>query len=157
MKHLSITLSLVAVLSLAFSSATAQMATEIEGGNALVQEVLNQAPLPDGTMLLNVASNGFSWTMDPEAPIGNGSITCYGSNIVSAEGEPMSGAGSCTSVDDDGDVWTIWWTGATGGEFGITSGTGKYEGATGGGTWENTVAYADAKQMNSWKGSFTMP
>ena len=65
--------------------------------------------LPNGNMLLSLKSNGFTWT-DGEAPIGNGSIACFGSSVVSAEGEQLSGAGTCRVLDDESDVWTIWYT-----------------------------------------------
>jgi hypothetical protein len=156
MKLLSITLSLFLILATGVSTLSAQ-AADVEGGNALVQKVLSATPLADGTMLLSVRSTGFSWTMDDEAPIGNGSILCYGSSVVSAEGEQTSGSGMCRVLDDSGDLWNIWWTGTTSGDWGITNGTGKYDGASGGGTWANTTDYPDGKQMNSWTGSITMP
>lgn len=156
MKHFYIPLTLCMILVLGVSLSSAQM-TETTGGNAFVPEVVSQSPLPDGNMLVHVANKGFIWNDDVDVQAGNGSMNCYGTAIVSPEGEQLSGSGSCHTVDEDGDTWSAWYTGATGGEWGFINGTGKYAGISGGGTWENDVEYADGKAANTWTGSWTIP
>lgn len=157
MKHLITPILLVITLAMGASIASAQSYEGVVGGNAFVPEVLSQSPLPDGSVLVTVLSRGFTWTNDTDIQAGNGSMDCYGTNVVSAEGEPVSGAGSCTAIDEDGDAWTAWWTGTAGGEWGFLNGTGKYAGISGGGTWEAAAEYADGKSTNSWIGSWTIP
>jgi hypothetical protein len=146
-----------ALLAVCVTAASAQMTYEATGGNVFIPKVMSSVDLPDGNMLLRIMNSGFSWSENEEAVGGNGSINCYGSNIVNADGEQIDGSGTCETMDTDGDLWWIWWTGAMAGDWGFTGGTGKYAGITGGGTWASEIEYPDGRVMNSWTGSWTIP
>jgi hypothetical protein len=76
---------------------------------------------------------------------------------MSPEGKPVAGSGTCDVVDLEGDTWRIWWAGAMGGDFSMTSGSGKYAGISGGGTWKIQSIYLDGNRTNEWTGSWTIP
>jgi len=156
MRILTLPLSCL-LLALAGAPLHAQTEYTAKGGNAFVSEVTGSLDLPDGTTRITVHNRGFIWNDGEPVVGGNGSMDCIGSNILSAEGEPMSGAGTCEAIDLDGDIWWVWWNGAAGGDFGFTGGTGKYTGITGGGSWMSDSQYADGKVMNKWEGSWTIP
>lgn len=156
MRNLTQFLAVCALVS-TWTSANAQMSYTTKGGNALTQDVLSTVDLPDGNMLVHATSSGFSWTDNDDVVGGNGSLECSGFSTVSPEGDQLDGSGSCVGLDEDGDIWRIWWSGAMGGEFGFTGGTGKYAGINGGGTWTTKVRYPDGKVMNDWEGTWTIP
>lgn len=137
--------------------ANAQMDYATEGGNALTQSIISTVDLPDGNMLVRNESSGFTWADDETAVGGNGTLDCFVSVIVTPDGEQLDGSGICEGMDEDGDLWWVWVTGGTEGEFGFTGGTGKYAGISGGGTWKQQVRYADGKAVNDWEGSWTIP
>jgi len=59
-------------------------------------------------------------------------------------GKSEQAAGSWDAIDKDGDIWWLWWSdSAAGNPWGVISGTGKYEGMTGGGTTVTDVQLPD--------------
>lgn len=60
----------------------------------------------------------------------------------------LGGAGHCTSVDADGDYLWIWFrpTGPESTQWGVINGSGKWEGATGGGTTSTQVSQSPDKR-----------
>ncbi len=156
MKHLLQILSVCVLVSMA-TTAYAQMSYTTNGGNALMPNVLSTVDLPDGNMLVHAMSSGFSWTNEDNVVGGNGSLECSGFTTVSPDGVQLDGSGTCEGLDTDGDVWRLWWSGGTEGEFGFTGGSGKYAGINGGGTWKLQSQFADGKAMNEWDGTWTIP
>ena len=148
--------SAVCLLLFVATSVSAQDSYTTTGGVALSQKVIAKTTLPGGSMLVETHSKGFIWT-DDEAVGGNGSLNCYASNIMGAEGMPASGSGTCQNIDADGDVWWVTYDGGMEGMWNYTGGTGKYVGVDGGGTWKNAQGYADMKIINTWEGSWTIP
>ena len=59
----------------------------------------------------------------------------------------LGGAGYCTLITQDGDFLWVWFTptGATESKWGVISGTGRYAGATGGGTTTQISASPDGR------------
>lgn len=47
-------------------------------------------------------------------------------------------------------------TESDGGTWGVFAGTGKYEGATGGGTWDSGKQWPDGKADNNWRGEINL-
>lgn len=112
--------------------------------------------LPDGRTLQRAVSNGFLLTDDPNSPLNQNAATCIGTTVMSATGEPVVGSGHCDAVDNDGDVWTLWWRNdAKGGPWGMMNGTGKFEGMEGGGTWAIGPQWPDGRGINTWEGTYT--
>lgn len=55
---------------------------------------------------------------------------CRSTTALGDEG-PVAGGGYCTIIAENGDLLFVWFGG---GNWGVINGTGRYEGATGGGT-----------------------
>ncbi|CAN5159695.1 hypothetical protein BH18GEM1_BH18GEM1_13120 [soil metagenome] len=114
--------------------------------------------LPGGRTLQRTVSNGIILTDDPSSPLNESATTCTGGTVVSASSEPGAGSGYCDAIDKDGDVWTLWWRNdAHGGPWGYISGTGKFEGIEGGGTWAEGPQWPDGRGINTWEASYTLP
>lgn len=154
---ISIQTLLACCLVAASTSAYAQMTYEATGGNAFVPSWTESVALPDGNTLVRTVSHGFTWANDEDVVGGNGSMSCYASLTMNPDGMPVAGSGTCDVLDLEGDTWRLWWDGAVGGNWGMTVGTGKYAGITGGGTWKQQARYADGNWMNEWTGSWTIP
>jgi len=54
--------------------------------------------------------------------------------LLSRRWKTSEGTGACDAADKDGDRWSIWWVDTPRGHLGVTHGTGKFAGMTGGGT-----------------------
>ncbi|MEO8718564.1 MAG: hypothetical protein ABI423_10150 [Burkholderiales bacterium] len=85
---------------------------------------------------------GVSQTSDPKDPFNNFTQRCIG--VVAAVEGKISGNGWCRSVDPKTGDWTlIDWTASDKpghGTWSFRHGTGKWQGVTGGGTYEPTGA-----------------
>ena len=53
-------------------------------------------------------------------------------------------------------IWLWWANDADGSTWGVFAGTGKYEGATGGGTWEFGELWPDGEIQNNWRGDIDL-
>lgn len=113
--------------------------------------------LPGDRTLLRFVNNGFVLAEDPASPLHQSATTCIGATVVSTAGEPGVGYGHCDAIDKDGDLWTLWFRNdAHGGPWGYISGTGKFEGIEGGGTWAEGPQWPDGRGVNTWEGSYTL-
>jgi enoyl-CoA hydratase len=67
----------------------------------------------------------------------------------------LRGAGSCFSLDGDGDQWVTSWEGVnSGGTWANVSGTGKFAGwQNSKGTWTYGARYGDGLRLTLWKGT----
>lgn len=80
---------------------------------------------------------------------------CIGFWTVNAD-KSGSGAGSCYSLDADGDQWIQAWEGTNdGGTWAHLSGTGKYAAWTSAskGNWNYGKRYADGTAITTWDGN----
>ena len=125
------------------------------GRNMFVNKVLESFKLPDGNMASRVLSSGFITADDPASPLSLASMTCSGTSVTRAEAT-VRGAGTCDSVDADGDLAFYWWRydDKSGGRWGFLGGTGKWSGVEGGGTYAPGQAWKDGRTSNTWKGSW---
>ena len=91
--------------------------------------------LPDGSTFIRIHQRGVLLDDDTSSPFHLSAQDCQGTLIIGADGS-ATGVGQCDAVDKDGDRWWISWIdeGGGGSRYTITHGTGKFAGATGGGT-----------------------
>ena len=117
----------------------------------------NSFDLPNGGRVVESASSGFSTMGDTSDPLHMSNADCRGTTESDADGSTVQGGGFCTLADKDHDAVWIWWAmDADGGTWGVFAGAGKYEGATGGGTWENSEEWPDGKVENNWRGEINL-
>jgi hypothetical protein len=139
------------------AGAQAQQTWAGDGNGLYNSTTLEKYQLPDGRMVRTVSLAGFIVSDDKESPFHLASQDCSGTWVIEADGEAYSVAGHCVSRDAEGDVFWHWWSGdASGGEFGMTSGTGKFAGMEGGGTYTNLAQMPDGKIINAWHAEVTM-
>jgi len=127
------------------------------GHNMFVPKVLQEIELPDGIMANRILFKGFMNDDTAGSPLGLASMQCSGTTIASKDGSPISGGGTCDSIDKDGDLAFYWWhSEGTKGKWGFLGGTGKWKGVEGGGTYEQTHIWLDGKMGNNWQGTWTL-
>ena len=113
--------------------------------------------LPGGRTLQRVVDSGFTLTDDPSSPLDQSALTCTGAVVVSTSGEPGAGSGHCEAIDEDGDMWMLWFRNDNhGGPWGYIIGTGKFEGIEGGGTWAEGPQWPDGRGINTWETTYTL-
>ncbi len=93
---------------------------------------------------------------DPANPLNLASMTCSGVAVLGADGAETRSAGTCDSVDADGDMAFYWWRhdGSGTGSWGFLGGTGKWTGVEGGGTYKPAYTWIDGRMGNTWEGSW---
>ncbi len=113
--------------------------------------------LPNGGRVVESAVSGFNIMGDTGDPLHMSNHDCDGKTVFDADGNIVQGGGFCDTVDKDRDAIWFWWAiDADGGTWGVFAGTGKYEGATGDGTWEYGEQWADGKFENNWRGEIIL-
>lgn len=113
--------------------------------------------LPNGNHIRRVHSKSIIVADDEEIPFHLASQDCLGTYVLTPEGEIITGKGYCDAVDQDGDVWWLWWQSEEeSGEWGILEGTGKYAGMVGSGTTTPIASHDDGRFAVRWKGSWVM-
>ena len=142
-------------LSLVASHLSAQE-VKASGTNMFVPKVVESFSLADGSKVNRVFFPGFITADDPSNPLRMASMTCSGTTVDTKDGKPIRSAGTCDSVDAQGDVAFYWWRAdeKNGGRWGFLGGTGKWANVEGGGTYEPSFQWKDGRQGNSWKGSW---
>jgi len=126
------------------------------GTNMFVPKVVESFSLADGSKASRVFFSGFITADDPANPLRLSSMTCSGTTIDAKDGKPVRSAGTCDSVDAQGDVAFYWWRAdeKNGGRWGFLGGTGKWSNVEGGGTYDPAFQWKDGRQGNTWKGSW---
>ena len=121
--------------------------------------------LADGRTVVIGHSAQATFADDADDPLDNQGAECASQFVLSADGEVMSGNGTCFSRDSDGDGVSYWWVvDSVGtedcpdlcGSFTYYGGYGKYAGTTGGGTWRRN-ALVGGMGMGTWSGSYSIP
>ena len=150
-----VTLSTVLFFALAACGVARTITGQGEG--YYVRTVVEQVDLADGSSIQRILSEGFLVAADPSNPFHQNAQDCIGTGVFAADGSIISQAGYCHGTDEDGDMCWLWFSGdQDAGRWGFLSGTGKYEGASGGGTFTAGVVTPDGKAHNSWEGSWEM-
>lgn len=126
------------------------------GMNMFVPKFNESFVLADGTTANRMSFNGFIMADDPANPLRLASMTCSGTAVVRKDQTEVRSAGTCDSVDRDGDVAFYWWRHdeKAGGHWGFLGGTGKWANVEGGGTYEPAYQWKDGRSGNTWKGSW---
>ena len=139
-----------------FAPALSAQEVKASGTNMFVPKVVESFSLADGSIANRVYFPGFITADDPTNPLRLASMTCSGTSITTKDGKPIRSAGTCDSVDSQGDVAFYWWRAdeKNGGRWGFMGGTGKWANVEGGGTYEPTFQWKDGRQGNSWKGTW---
>ncbi len=121
--------------------------------------------LADGRTVIMGHAAQATFADDADHPLASQRAECASQTVLSADGEVMSGNGTCFSRDADGDGLSYWWViDSVGtedcpdlcGSFTYYGGYGKYAGTTGGGTWRRT-ALVGGMGMGTWSGSYSIP
>ena len=143
-------------LTLVASPLSAQE-VKASGSNVfLAPKVVETFTLADGSIVNRVQQSGFLMADDPANPLRLASMTCAGTVVAAKDGKPIRSAGTCDTVDKQGDVAFYWWRSdeKNGGRWGFLGGTGKWVNVEGGGTYEPTPGFKDGRQGDTWKGTW---
>ncbi len=117
----------------------------------------NAFDLPNGGRVVEQVTSGFNLMGDTSDPLHLSNMDCDGTTEFDADGNTVQGGGFCTLADKDHDAIWLWWANdADGSTWGVFAGTGKYEGATGGGTWDFGKQWPDGKIENNWRGDINL-
>ncbi len=147
----------LAVLAVGASTSSAQ---EMKGSgmNMFAPKVNESFELADGTTANRMSWSGFMMADDPASPLRLASMTCSGFAVLRKDQVPVRSAGTCDSVDRDGDVAFYWWRHDEkgGGRWGFLGGTGKWATVEGGGTYEPAYQWKDGRSGNNWKGTWRL-
>lgn len=152
-------LILTTVLGCLVLTALPTSAGELSGSgkNMFMPKVLSSMELADGTVASRILFKGFMTDDTEGSPLAAASMQCAGTAINDKDGAPISGGGTCDSVDADGDIAMYWWRSkGMEGKWGFLGGTGKWKGVEGGGTYKQTYQWLDGKVGNTWQGTWTM-
>jgi len=147
----------VGIVCVGLLVAPALSAQEVKasGSNMFVPKIVETFTLNDGTTVNRMQWSGFITADDPANPLRQASMTCSGDAVLAKDGKPIRSAGTCDSVDAQGDVAFYWWrSDDKGGRWGFLGGTGKWVTVEGGGTYEPTPGWKDGRQGNNWKGTW---
>lgn len=120
--------------------------------------------MPDGSKVQVTHYSQISFAADKSHPLDNKSADCMGRFHISADGALLSGSGTCTSFDADGNTASFWWridktdtsdcAGACG-AWGYYAGTGKFKGIKGSGTFHRDTMFPNGSS-GTWKGEATV-
>lgn len=150
-----ISVSVVVVVACLSSMTVASpaVAESISGnGVGVVTELPGETQeLADGRTYTTVGNRQILLAEDPDHPFHHVAIDCAGACVLEGESGPCRG--SCTGIDPDGDMIFLTWTGQDNGEWWLEDGSGKFEGASGSGTWKSEGAVGAGFNKNSWEGT----
>lgn len=159
MRSRSASLALVLVLG----SGSPLLAQEVTGHYITTAAASDTTMLADGSSLVHGQYPQVVFTDSGTGLFGNAQNYCSSwMHRPAGATEDIAGpfAGNCFGLDQDGDVYWLWWRmDAAGtaacqlacGSWGMYYGTGKYEGMTGTGTWNMATQFADGSN----RGTFT--
>ncbi len=149
----------IVLVGLAFGVSTSSAQEfRASGMNMFAPKINESFELADGTTANRMSLNGFIMADDPANPLRLASMTCTGTSIVRKDQTEVRSAGTCDSVDKDGDVAFYWWRHdeKSGGRWGFLGGTGKWSNVEGGGSYEQAYQWKDGRTGDTWKGSWKM-
>ena len=113
--------------------------------------------LADGRIVTRQVLRGTAIADGPKTPLSYASQDCMFTTTTSADGKSFQSGGSCDGMDADGDVyWAYGNADENGGRWYYQGGTGKFEGLTGGGTYQLSLRWPDGKVMATWDGTAEM-
>lgn len=146
-----------ALLVTGFQSVYAK-AEEIVASGTITYSVapVSKTPLKNERVLERNQLKGTVIASDPKVPIHLNEQNCAVTSIT-AVGILADGVGFCDGVDDDGDVWWMWYVYADKNRiWNFVGGTGKFEDIKGGGTLTILSPLSDGNLKISWQGKWKM-
>ena len=132
MIHLATVLTLTTLIS----TANAGRSISWEGVQYYAGGQIQATSLEEGHNIILAKWEGIHASKDPSSPVHLIRLECAGSIDAKRDGT-FEASGYCLHTDRDGDKWVgKWWNNNTmpATRFDVFHGTGKYAGATGGGT-----------------------
>ncbi|WP_254054652.1 hypothetical protein [Roseovarius sp. EL26] len=148
---------------LIFGSATWAGGNYSGGGVGTGTSTSTPHPVAENHMVLQISSTYDKIQMeDADHPLHGGSGPCFGAIEVSAT--KVAGHGMCLYTDTGGEVVILHWhangrdsSGALTGNWEISSGTGKWDGATGGGQFATKTDPNSGMFVNQITSDITLP
>ena len=145
-------------LGLTFAGA-AQAGEKMTGsGHNATQNISTETKtLPDGRLMMRIHDAIVIMGNNPGNPFHLSSLDCFSTYIATADGTAGQGAGHCHGLDPDGDAWWIGFSGDfSGGTWNLITGTGKFDGIAGGGTYQVAAQLEGGRSLSTWEGSWEM-
>lgn len=159
MRSISSITGMIIVSAMLAIPATA-VAQEATGRYATHDGKSKTQEMPDGSKVELARYSQISFAADKSHPLDNKSADCMGRTHIAADGKLLSGSGTCTSFDADGNTASFWWridkidtsdcAGACG-AWGYYAGTGKLKGIKGSGTFHRDTMFHNGSS-GTWKG-----
>jgi hypothetical protein len=147
---------MIVCLSVLAGAAAAQT-YELKGHSTWFPVSETTATLADGRTVTRQVLSGTAMNDDPDTPLSKASQDCMFTTVTAADGRSFSSGGYCDGMDADGDVyWAYGHASEKGGKWYYLGGTGKFEGLTGGGTYELALQWPDGKVLATWEGTGTL-
>lgn len=151
---------LTATIVLAATGAHAE--TMMTKGKGMGQAETQIMQMGEDHMIMHTNTAYSTYEMDSaDDPMQGMSGPCFGAMEVMAG--KVSGSGYCAFTHQNGDMASIHWSatgmspeGAVTGEWHVTGGTGKWMGATGGGTFSSMTDQATGMSENTVEGEVTL-
>ena len=128
---------------------------DLVGFNSQIAEPPVSVELPNGLTYLTVVSKQVHFGRSANNPVDRAISSCIAGCTVDSSGGGNC-LGSCSGYDVDGDVFSFTWDGMTGGTWTLVGGSGKYNGATGGGDWTGVPTSDASTALPEWTGTITM-
>ncbi|MEQ8824688.1 MAG: hypothetical protein RIC14_09965 [Filomicrobium sp.] len=149
------------IVAVVLLSSTTGFAGELSSFNGVAKgKSTRQAePVAEGHVLLNLSTVYSSFeTSDPKSPFKDQTGKCWGAIEVNPPN--ANGGGNCVFTTASGDKHFNKWTvtglskdGASVGNWVVIGGTGKYEGASGGGTFQALTDQKTGETSNTVEGA----
>jgi hypothetical protein len=140
------------------------VAQETSGRYATHDGTSTLQEMPDGSKVQIDHYSQISFAADQRHPLDNMSADCMGRSHISTDGALLSGSGTCTGFDGDGNTASFWWRidkidtpdcAGTCGVWGYYAGTGKFQGIEGSGTFHTDTMFPNGSS-GTWKGKATV-
>jgi hypothetical protein len=146
--------------ALAISMALAQTANagtlEVTGQNVGIDDPAETFELVNGQTYLLLKYWQVHLGYSEGNPLHNAISTCSASCTMDADGSTGMCFGGCTGYDVDGDIYHLVWDGFADGTWTMVGGTGKWQGASGGGNWYPNTLASTVFTNPKWDGSITL-
>jgi hypothetical protein len=112
--------------------------------------------LDDGSTYMTAGAKVLVETEDPTYPITGRTMDCRWIARIPASGSDASCITWCGGMDKDGDLFSFTSQACGSGSYAVGPGTGKFAGASGGGTFETIPTADPALSHVRWKGTLQL-
>ena len=146
--------ALTSIMLAGLGAAAAAEEHAVSGTVTYLITPLSTAPAANGGKFMQNQLKGVILSNDSSSALHLGAHDCSGTSLYDAKDMLVQGAGSCSAVDADGDIWWSWYHNtSTERRWTVIGGTGKYAGMTGKGTVTVLGASPDGRLVISWQGT----